>query len=101
MPFAGGAVNVRWTRLAIADLDDAYEYIATEDPSSASMILERIELAIQAVCRHPHSGRSGRVEGTRELVVTGTPFIVPYRVRGRVIEILAIMHGARRWPDCF
>jgi toxin ParE1/3/4 len=48
---------------------------------------------------NPHMGRPGRVPGTRELVVTRTPYIVPYRVRGDTLEILRVYHGARRWPD--
>lgn len=50
---------------------------------------------------HPHIGRPGRAPETRELVVTNTPCIVPYRVRGHVAQILAVLHGARRWPDSF
>jgi len=33
------------------------------------------------------------------LVVSGTPYIVPYRVRGEVLEVLRVLHGAMRWPD--
>jgi toxin ParE1/3/4 len=51
--------------------------------------------------KHPHIGRAGRVPETRELVVAKTPYIVPYRVRGDEVEILAVFHGARRWPDGF
>ena len=50
---------------------------------------------------NPHMGRAGRVPGTRELVIPQTPYIVPYRVQGEVIQILRVYHGARRWPDSF
>lgn len=50
---------------------------------------------------HPALGRPGRVPGTRELVVTRTSFIVPYRIMGERVEILAVIHVARRWPDSF
>jgi toxin ParE1/3/4 len=43
-------------------------------------------------------GRPGRVSGTRELVIPGTPYIVPYRVRGGKLEILRILHATQRWP---
>ncbi len=50
----------------------------------------------------PQLGRRGRVKATRELVVAGTPFIVAYTVlRGQVVEILAVIHGAQEWPDEF
>jgi toxin ParE1/3/4 len=47
----------------------------------------------------PAIGRPGRVAGTRELVVSGTPYIVPYRVRGERVQIITVLHSAQRWPD--
>ena len=91
----------RWTRLALHDLDAAYEYIAESNAAAAQQIVERIEAAVAALARHPGIGRAGRVPGTRELVVTGTPFIVAYRVVAGAVEILAVIHGARIWPDRF
>lgn len=46
----------------------------------------------------PSMGRPGRVSGARELVVSGTPYIIPYRVRDEEVEILRVFHGARKWP---
>ena len=43
-------------------------------------------------------GRPGRVPHTRELVVSGTPFIIPYTVTERGIEIIAVLHGSQIWP---
>src|ERR1700736_4107998 len=43
----------------------------------------------------PSRGRAGRVPGTRELIIPRTPFIVPYRLEGKTIQILRIFHGAR------
>lgn len=92
-------MKLAWTRLALADLDSAYAYIADENPSAAARSIERIRKALEAVRRHPEIGRPGRVEGTRELIVPGTPFIVAYRPKAKRIEILSVIHGARRWPD--
>ena len=57
--------------------------------------------AAEALATHPHLGRAGRIAGTRELVVAQTPFVVPYRVVGDDVQILAVFHGARRWPEGF
>jgi len=92
-------VKVAWTRLALADLDSAYSFIAEERPSAAVRMIERIKGAIRAVGRHPEIGRPGRVNGTRELIVSGTPFVIPYRVKANRVELLAVIHSARRWPD--
>ena len=94
-------MKVRWTSLALEDLHSAYEYVAGDNPRAASAMIARIEAAVNSLRVFPEGGRPGRVEGTRELVVTGTPFIIPYRMKHRQIEILALIHAARRWPESF
>lgn len=95
------AVKIRWTRLAVEDLNLAYEYIAAENPSAARAVIARIESAVNTLRAHPEIGRSGRVEGTRELIISGTPFIVAYRIGRNRVEIVAVIHGARRWRTSF
>jgi len=46
----------------------------------------------------PNLGRSGRVAGTREMVVPGTPYVIPYRVQGDRLEVIAVFHGRQKWP---
>lgn len=94
-------VKLRYTRQALADLDEAGAYIALDRPGAAAWVAARIREAIEELRRFPEIGRQGRVPGTRELVVSGTPFVVAYRVAGNEVSILAILHGARRWPSSF
>lgn len=94
-------VKIRWTRLALEDVNHAYDCIAQDRPATAHLVIDRIEAAVNALRAHPELGRRGRVEGTRELVISGTPFLVAYRIIEKRIEILALMHGARRWPESF
>jgi toxin ParE1/3/4 len=68
---------------------------------AASRIVERIHESVDNLSAYPDLGRLGRVPGTRELVIAGTPFIVPYRVREDGVEILTVFHAARKWPDAF
>ena len=63
-------------------------------------MLRRIFSAVEVLERHPETGRRGRIAGTRELVILATPFVIAYRVRSN-IEVLALLHGARKWPDRF
>ncbi|MGL4637559.1 MAG: type II toxin-antitoxin system RelE/ParE family toxin [Beijerinckiaceae bacterium] len=94
-------MRLRWTRPALRDLDTIGRYLASHDPKAASRIILRVRDSCQQLTAHPESGRAGRVPGTRELVVNGTPYIVPYRVRESDVELLAVFHGARRWPEEF
>ena len=94
-------MQVRWLRRALNNLDEEAAYIARDDPGAAARIVERIVTSVERLGAHPVSGRPGRVPGTRELVVSGTPYLVPYRVRGETVEILRVFHGARKWPERF
>lgn len=88
-----------WTRLALDDLRHVHDYIATKRPRAAAEIAEHISRATRMIAEHPEMGRPGRVAGTRELVVAGTPFLIAHSIRGERVEVLALLHAARRWPD--
>ena len=92
---------VRYTRQALADLDEARAYIALDRPGMAQAVGRRIYEAVSGLAQHPDRGRLGRVAGTRELVVAGTPFVAAYRVTSKHVDVLTIMHGARQWPSAF
>lgn len=94
-------MKVLWSRDALRDLDEAHEFIAKDNPRAAKGIIERFEALLESLSIHPKLGRVGRVKGTRELVVTGTPFILPYVIDKQRIIILGVRHGARRWPKGF
>ena len=93
--------RVRWTRTALRNLDDEAAYIARDAPSAAAGIVARVFEAVDNLSSHPSMGRAGRVPGTRELIVPGTPYIVPYRVRDNALEILRVFHASRQWPEDF
>ncbi len=38
------------------------------------------------------------MEGTRELVVAGLPYLVVYRLSDQVVEVLRVLHHAQEWP---
>lgn len=94
-------MRVRWLAVASADLLAVAEYIARHDQTAAYAVQEAIRHQVGRFAEHPRSGRPGRVEGTRELVVSGTRYIVAYRVAGQVVTILRVLHGARQWPMQF
>jgi toxin ParE1/3/4 len=90
----------RWTGKALQDLGHIKDYIAQDNPAAFVDTIRKIVLTIEEqLCQYPHSGRAGRVYGTRELIIAGTPYIAAYRVRGGTVEVLRILHNARKWPD--
>jgi addiction module RelE/StbE family toxin len=94
-------LRVRWTRRATAQLKAAFDFISEENVSAAEKQVNIIERAVQQLTDFPEMGRPGRAYGTRELVIQSTPYIAAYRLKGSTVEILALLHGARRWPAQF
>ena len=94
-------MKIRWFHRAFNQLVDAEEYIAEDNPDAARELVARIERAVARLADYPELGRMGRVEGTRELVVSHTPYIVAYRVRDGEVIVLAVQHASRQWPARF
>ncbi len=86
-----------WARRAQHDLLDLQEF-AKQKPSLGNRIADSLTSACEQITSFPMSGRPGRVEGTREVVLTGTPFLLAYKVESDSVAIAAIIHGARLWP---
>lgn len=94
-------MKVSWSLPAIRDLEEIQDYVAERRPASAHRLISRIfSQTARLLSERPEIGRVGRVATTRELVITRTPYIVVYRLRTE-IEILAVIHGARDWPEGF
>lgn len=89
-----------WSEDAETDLDDITAYIARDDVAAAIRVRDEIERRLEVLADYPRVGRRGRIGGTRELVLAGTPYIAIYRIRGDDVLILRVLHGARRWPPC-
>jgi toxin ParE1/3/4 len=92
-------VKIEWSLLAIEDRNKIFDFIEQDDPRAAIFVDERIEEQTKILDRFPECGRQGRVEGTRELVITRTPYIVAYRVLDDAVRILRVLHGAQLWPE--
>ena len=91
-------MTIAWLRTAPRTRIEQLNYIAADNVQAAIRLDEEIDRQIDLVAKHPLMGREGRVKGTRELVIGRSPFIAVYRLRGKRIEILRILHGAQRWP---
>ena len=94
-------MKLEWDTFAIADREQIYGYIEADNPRAAVEIDLRFDECVRRLADFPNSGRPGRVAGTRELIVAGTPYIIPYRVLGDRVRLLRVLHGAQLWPEEF
>ena len=92
-------MTVVWSPRAIGHLAALRDYIARENPGAAARTATTLLAAVDRLAQLPNLGRAGRVSGTRELVVTGARYVIPYRLRGKRVEIIAVFHGRQRWPE--
>lgn len=91
-------MSIVWLPRARAERRAQLDYIAQDNPFAALEQGDRIREQVRVLVEHPKMGRPGRKAGTRELVISRTPFIAIYRLKGERIEIVRLLHGAQRWP---
>jgi toxin ParE1/3/4 len=92
-------VRLEWSLFAQADRDAIFDYIEADSPQAAITVDDRIRVQVEGLMQFPESGRPGRIEETRELVILRTPYIAAYRITGDTVRILRVLHGAQQWPE--
>ncbi|MBI5213192.1 MAG: type II toxin-antitoxin system RelE/ParE family toxin [Nitrospirae bacterium] len=91
-------MRIEWLPDAGRDLVEIRSFIAADHPGAAAQVAKRILDTVAYLRDHPEIGRAGRLPGTRELIIPGLPYVVPYRVKGTVIVILGVLHASQEWP---
>ena len=94
-------MQIKWLRKALDNLEQEAAFIARDNPQAANDIVLRIYRSVVLLADNASLGFPGRVPGTRELIVPGTHYIIPYRVNLRLhrVEILRVFHSSRKPPD--
>jgi len=91
-------MRLRWTTPAAEDLYRIVQHIQTDNPTTAARTAKTLYDGCVGLQKFPRIGRRGRVQGTRELVIPGLPYVVVYKVGDEVVEVLRIYHGAQDRP---
>jgi toxin ParE1/3/4 len=92
-------VRIAWSASAFSDRDIIFDYIEAENPVAAARVDSIIEAQAEPLTEFPEMGRKGRIDGTRELVVAGLPYMLVYRIDGDYVHILRVLHTAQQWPE--
>jgi toxin ParE1/3/4 len=89
-------VEIVWSPLAVARLQEIRAYVALDKSEAAERLATRIVAMVEALTAHPYLGRAGAEPGIRELVISGTPYIILYRVREERVIISTVWHTAQK-----
>ncbi len=94
------AYKVKFSKSAVQDLNSIQKYIYENNRAAAQKVVSYIINSIEKIIAiNPAAGRAGRILGTRELVITKYPYIVPYQVRGEYVYVLRVLHTSRKWDE--
>ncbi len=88
---------VQWLAKASSNLATIIDYISERNDTAAEELQDEIERAASQLPQHPYLYRPGRVAGTREIVVHPN-YVVVYRVKPTVIEIINVLHSRQQYP---
>jgi toxin ParE1/3/4 len=91
-------MQIKWLRRALRNLEQAHNYILQENPEAAKELILKIQTTASQLENYPFMGKPGRVEDTRELVIHNTSYIVIYRIKEELVEILRVLHTSKRYP---
>jgi toxin ParE1/3/4 len=91
-------IRLKWSAAAREDMNIIREYLLQNAPSALIVMHDRIAAAAKSLQQFPRCGRIGRVEGTRELIVTNAPYMLVYTVEDTHVAIAHVMHQAQLWP---
>jgi len=92
-------MQLEWSQFAQSDREAIFDYIEADSPQAAITVDDRIRQQIEELMKFPKIGRPGRIDGTRELIIQRTPYIAAYRIAGKTIRILRVLHAAQMWPQ--
>ena len=91
-------MQIVWLKTALKNLDELGAYIAQDNPIAASQTVNLTTSQVKQLSTQPALGRPGRVLGTRELVISNTHYLVPYRIKNNTVEILRVFHTSQQLP---
>jgi toxin ParE1/3/4 len=92
-------MQVRWSALAVDDLERICAWIDRDSPDAARRVAKTIYEGCAQLRAYPTLGRnSRRMSGRRELAFPPLPYIAIYQIKEDAVEISRIFHGAQDWP---
>jgi len=90
-------LKLRWSVTALEEVDNLTAYVGEHNQSAADALVERIEFCAERLIEFPYMHRSGRVPGTREVVINPN-YVLVYRVAADAVEVISVLHTRQQYP---
>lgn len=90
-------MTVTWSQDAQNDLIEAETFLLEHNPGAAEKMMRAAVAASGFMEQHPLAGPPVPGRDLRKWHVAQTRYILLYRVRGRNVRIVRVMHDARNW----
>lgn len=87
------------SKLALADFDHIYDFIAPHNPAAAAKVLRNLDKTIQLLADQPHLGRPYRHKRQQLRLLTHGDYLVFYQEKPGRIELVRVLHGRQNIPD--
>jgi len=91
-------MRLRWTSAAADDLENIANYLFDKTPENAARLIRELYDAPSTLKSFPNRGRTGKKEGTSELVMPSLPYVIVYQVRSDTVHVVRILHSSQDWP---
>jgi toxin ParE1/3/4 len=83
------------------DLIAIWHYIAADNPSAATRLLERFERRIDSLARNPYLGEHQPQFGENTRRIIEGNYLIFYDVLPDAVHVLRVFHGARKLDRLF
>ena len=88
--------EIVWTEPALGDLDAIADYVAIENPTAASELVQRVLGHVAQLVEHPESGsRPRELKHSRYRQIVAPPCRIFYRYDNKKVYILHVMRSER------
>jgi toxin ParE1/3/4 len=92
-------MKVRYSRLALVEMDTVLSDLAAKNPAAAQRFEERIRQVNERIGRFPHGFQEvAERPGVRRVPLVRYPYLIFYKVFADEVIVLRVIHGARKEP---
>lgn len=93
-------MKVNWTTAALAQLRDIHTFLACSSPRYAMQTVDRLTRRSRQISKFPRSGRTvPEANNVSIREVLEGPYRIIYHLLDDEVDIISVVHSARKWPD--